>query len=307
MENQVYLLNNLFDTAIQKKASDIHLHSEENQGQILIRCQGQLIPFRSIDKDLYQKLINRIKVISSLNNAPSQTPLDGRTKYQNSKHEKDLRISIIPSIHGESVVIRLLSDQQNISSLEKIGLTEQDISQTKKMLEHKEGLILATGPTGSGKTTTIYSFLKHLQNSRPFEHIVSIEDPVEYKFPGITQIQIKESLGFDFPETLRAVLRHDPDIIFIGEIRDETTAKIAVRASLTGHLVLTTLHTTSTATTINRLEDYGVNKLYLQDCLKAIYNQRLHKKTCTACQGKGCTQCINGFSERYAHFDIAYF
>lgn len=303
--NPVYFVNSLLEKAIQKKASDIHFHPQKDIVSIQLRIDGILQTIESVPSGFYLEILNRIRVLSNMGTVSNNLPQDGRMEFTYQDTKKELRISLIPAFNGESLVIRILSSKENIPTLEELGLKSEMLQTTRELLARKEGLILATGPTGSGKTTTMYSLLSELFTKNPYLHIVSIEDPIEYQYPGFTQIQVNENTGLTFPEILRAVLRHDPDIILIGEIRDKETADIAVRASLTGHLVFATLHTNDTESSIHRFLDFEVNPILLSDSLLAVYNQRLVRKTCDNCQGKGCESCLgSGFSGRCASFEL---
>ena len=205
-----------------------------------------------------------------------------RSVWGEGEHKRDFRISLIPTLHGESLVIRILATRHDIPTLQQLGMGDDLIATVEELLQSKEGLILATGPTGSGKTTTLYSVLLRLQALRPHLHIVSIEDPIEVELSGLTQTQIHEPLGLTFPTLLRAILRHDPDVILLGEIRDEETAAIAVRAAMTGHLVLASLHSLDSNHAISRFIELGVSPLLFADALLLVINQRLHKRTGTS-------------------------
>ncbi len=276
--NPVYTANWLIEEALQKGASDIHLHLDAEQGHLSFRIDGDLLAIESWDKADFLLLVNRIKVLFQLGTGQQTQPQDGRLVWGDGEQKRDFRISLIPTLHGESLVIRILATRQQIPTLQELGMNDTLISNVDDLLRAKEGLILATGPTGSGKTTTLYSLLLRLQALRPHLHIVSIEDPVEVELQGLTQTQIHESLGLTFPVLLRSILRHDPDVILLGEIRDEETAAIAVRAAMTGHLVLASLHSLDNDHAISRFIELGVAPLLFADALLLIINQRLHKR-----------------------------
>jgi type II secretory ATPase GspE/PulE/Tfp pilus assembly ATPase PilB-like protein len=275
--NPVFTGNQLIEDALQKGASDIHFHHDAEHGHLSFRIDGDLIPIESWVKADFILLVNRIKVLFQLGTGQQTQPQDGRLVWGEGDLKRDFRISLIPTLHGESLVIRILSTRHQIPSLQQLGMPDELIASSESTLQSKEGLILATGPTGSGKTTTLYSLLLRLQMLRPHVHIVSIEDPIEIELPGLTQTQVHESLGLTFPALLRSILRHDPDVILIGEIRDEETAAIAVRAAMTGHLVLASLHSLDNKHAISRFVELGVAPILFAEALQLVINQRLHK------------------------------
>ena len=302
--NPVFYTNELLENAIRQHASDIHFHPKKESMLIRFRIDSQLQIYNELPIDLYLTLVNRLKVLSNLGSTANNHPQDGHLTFSVDNKQQDLRISIIPSLYGESIVIRILNTKEDIPSLTELGMSEEILNKTKEVLRNKEGLIIATGPTGSGKTTTMYSLLATLFNEKPYLHVISIEDPVEYQFPEFTQIQVNENVGLTFPVVLRSILRHDPDIILIGEIRDKETAEIAVRAALTGHHVFATMHTNDTESSIHRFIEFQVHSVLLADCMLAVYNQRLHRSKCSHCDGNGCDQCHNtGYFGRVAEFD----
>ncbi|OGI08235.1 MAG: hypothetical protein A2Y40_08160 [Candidatus Margulisbacteria bacterium GWF2_35_9] len=303
--NPIYFTNEVLENAIRQKASDIHFHPKKETMLIRFRVDGQLQVYNELPIDLYPSLTNRLKVLSNLGSTTNNLPQDGRFTFSVDNKIQDLRISVIPSLYGESIVIRILNTKEDIPSLKALGMTESILHNSLEVLNHKEGLIVATGPTGSGKTTTMYSLLATLFNEKPYLHIVSIEDPIEYQFPEFTQVQVNENTGLSFPVVLRSVLRHDPDIILIGEIRDKDTAEIAIRAALTGHLVFATMHTNDTESTIHRFIEFKINPILLSDCMLAVYNQRLVRNKCGHCTGQGCENCHGtGYVGRIAEFDL---
>ncbi|KAF0133276.1 MAG: type IV pilus assembly protein PilB [Candidatus Saganbacteria bacterium] len=268
-ENIISVLNDILAKAIDEKASDIHIEPMENDIRIRFRVDGLLKGADKISKTNHSALISRIKIISGLDIAETRLPQDGRIEFNG----HDMRVSTIPTINGEKAVLRLLERKKVLYSLDELGMDADNLLIYRKLIAKKSGIILITGPTGSGKTTTLYATLKEINNAE--NNIVTIEDPVEYKFPGINQIQINNKAGITFPKMLRSVLRQDPDIIFIGEIRDVETARIAVQAALTGHLVFATLHTKDAASSVIRLSEMGIEEYLLKDCILGAVAQRL--------------------------------
>lgn len=260
-------------TAIEKNSSDIHIEPREEFVQIRFRIDGILFEQKPIAKNLQAQLISTFKIMFDSDIAETRKPQDGKYVFIKNKKYYDLRISILPTIHGEKIVIRILERQKTNLSLEELGFSEQIFEVYKRLIAKNSGIILVTGPTGSGKTTTLYSTLKEL-NSKEV-NIVTIEDPVEYQLPGITQIQINYKTDLTFPKVLRAVLRQDPDIIFVSEIRDFETAKISVQAALTGHLVFATLHAKDSKSAATRLVEFGVEDYLVKDVLLGVVSQRL--------------------------------
>ncbi len=276
--NPVFLVNDIIKQAIATNATDIHLHPSDKNVSIKNRIAGKLISSRNIPSVDYPSVINRIKVLANLSSTNALKAQDGRLSFCSENKEHDLRISVIPSHFGESIVLRILPKGENIPELEHLGMNEKIMETTNLLLSKKEGMILTTGPTGSGKTTTLYSLLKRLYKNDPSLHVVSIEDPIEYIVPTFTQIQVNELLGMSFSNILRSVLRHDPDVILIGEIRDQETAQIAIRASMTGHLVFATMHTNTAKSAVARFIDFEIREILIKEALLAVYNQRLLNK-----------------------------
>ncbi len=270
--NTINTLNELLDQAIKCKSSDIHIEPQEENSRVRFRTDGILNEINSLSKDAHLQIVSRIKVISHLDIAEKRLPQDGRIQYQ----KMDLRISIIPTCHGEKCVIRILNREHSLLSLENLGMQKEHLTLYHKMLQRKTGILLVTGPTGSGKTTTLYASLNILNSSEV--NISTIEDPIEYKLPGINQIQVNYKTGLTFSRGLRSILRQDPDIIMIGEIRDEETAKIAIQSALTGHLVLSTLHTNDAVSAITRLKDIGIPNFLINATLIGVVAQRLARK-----------------------------
>ncbi len=277
----VRLVHNLIADAVTRRASDIHIRPKEHTVDILYRIDGSLIKIRSFDRQMLPAAVARIKIISGMNIAEHRLPQDGRTKISNKENTVDLRVSIIPTIHGESVVLRLLDTSMSLKSIADIGFSDKDAQTFSELVNKSSGLVLVTGPTGSGKSTTLYAALQSIKDRDI--NIVTVEDPVEYHIDDILQIQVNHAIDFSFARALRNILRHDPDAIMIGEIRDEETAKMAVESSLTGHLVLSTLHTNSAAATVTRLLEIGVPAYLLNSTLLAVLAQRLVKRNCEHC------------------------
>jgi type II secretory ATPase GspE/PulE/Tfp pilus assembly ATPase PilB-like protein len=270
------LLDEIIKKAIELKASDIHLEPREEFVRLRYRIDGLLQEAKPLHKSKQASLISRIKIMVNLDIAESRLPQDGRTDIKVGKHSIDLRVSTIPTLHGEKAVIRLLNRHHSLLSLEKLGMEEEELELYKKMIAQRAGLILVTGPTGSGKTTTLYATLATL-NAKEV-NITTIEDPIEYQLPGINQIQVNLKSGLTFARGLRSILRQDPDIIMVGEIRDLETAKVAVQSALTGHLVFSTLHTRGAASAVTRLVDMGIERYLVEDSVIGVAAQRLVRK-----------------------------
>ncbi len=303
----IKFVNSLFYQAIKKSASDIHIESHDTKGVVRFRIDGVLINHIELDKHVVSLIINRIKVISNLDISENRVPQDGRTIVKIAKKSLDIRVSVLPTYSGERVVMRILMDSSHIPSLEELGFDESLTKDFNRLLSHSYGMILVTGPTGSGKSTTLHSFLKSI--ATPEKNILTIEDPVEYKTNSINQIQVNNKTGLTFSSGLRSILRQDPDIIMVGEIRDSETAKIAIQAALTGHLLLSTLHTNNTAAAITRLIDMGVEEFLISSSLLGVLSQRLVRKLCSECKRKngefyeavGCSKCnFTGYEGRVA-------
>ena len=278
----IRLVNQLISRAVETRASDIHIDAFEDRLRVRYRYDGVLHETEAPPRRLQPAIVSRIKIMAALDIAERRLPQDGRIKLAVRGHEIDLRVSTIPSLHGESVVLRILDRSAVNLDFAKLGMDEALRQSLCRLLELPNGIILVTGPTGSGKTTTLYTSLLHLNSVE--RNIVTVEDPIEYQLPGITQIQVKPQIGLNFATLLRSILRHDPDIIMIGEIRDLETAQIAVQAALTGHLVLLTLHTNSAAATIARLRDMGLEDYLLTATLNGILAQRLVRRLCETCK-----------------------
>ncbi len=278
----IKFVNALFYQAVKKRASDIHIEVHEKRGEVRFRLDGMLSKNADLDKKVINLIISRIKVISNLDISEKRIPQDGRTQVKIAGQVLDVRVSVLPTFYGERVVMRLLMQSDQIPHINELGFAPELIGDVKRLLRASHGIILVTGPTGSGKSTSLHSFLREVES--PDKNLITVEDPVEYKSESISQIQVNEKVGLSFASALRSILRQDPDIIMIGEIRDEETAHIAVRAALTGHLVFSTLHTNSAAATISRLTDMGIAPFLISSSLLGILAQRLVRKLCPACK-----------------------
>ena len=274
----IKFVNSMFYQAIKKRASDIHIETHEHFGLIRFRIDGVLITQTKLPKKITELVINRIKVISNLDISERRVPQDGRTQIKIAKKTTDIRVSIIPTYFGEKAVLRLLMESEDIPSLKELGFDEIITDGFKELLEHSYGMILVTGPTGSGKSTTLHAFLQTIAS--PEKNIITVEDPVEYKADNINQIQVNPKVGLDFAKALRSILRQDPDIVMVGEIRDKETATIAIQAALTGHLMLSTLHTNNAPATITRLMDMGIEPFLIASSLIGVLSQRLIRILC---------------------------
>ena len=272
-----FLLDEIIKKAVELQASDIHLEPREEYLRLRYRVDGLLQDGLPIHKSKQAPLISRVKVLVNLDIAESRLPQDGRTNFKIGKNSIDLRVSTIPTLYGEKVVLRLLNRLHAHLSLEELGMDKDDLDLYKRMISKRNGLILATGPTGSGKTTTLYATLSAL-NSKEI-NIMTIEDPVEYQLPGINQIQVNPKSGLTFARGLRSILRQDPDIIMIGEIRDLETAKTAIQSAMTGHLVFSTLHTNDAPSAVNRLMDMGIEHYLVESSVLGVVAQRLVRKS----------------------------
>ena len=280
----IKLVNTIIQQAVKKNASDIHIEPMEKNVRIRYRLDGELVQIMLINKALHQPIITRIKIMSGLDITKKRFSQDGSFKLTVDNHIVDIRVSTIPTINGEKAVLRLLNRDRFLLSLEQLGFNENQTNSIYKMLAYPHGMILVCGPTGSGKTTTLYSMLNYI--NKPNKNIITLEDPIEFALPGINQVQINPQIGLSFANGLRAILRQDPNIIMVGEIRDQETANIAIRAALTGHLVFSTLHTNSASGAIVRLLDMGVESYLLASCLVGIIAQRLVRKICPQCKEK---------------------
>lgn len=277
----VRLVHQMIEQAVRLGASDIHVDPMDTQVAIRYRIDGMLRSERSIPKTMQGVITARLKILGNLNIAERRLPQDGRIKMMIDGKQIDIRISSLPTVHGEKVVMRLLDLATGVKALDKLGMTEHNQSLFRRMIEKQHGIVLLTGPTGSGKTTTLYSALQHL--NREQNNIITIEDPVEYMLEGVNQMQVHPAAGLTFAKGLRSILRQDPNIIMVGEIRDYETAEISIRASLTGHLVFSTLHTNDAVSTIVRLRDMGVEPYLISSSLIGVVAQRLVRRICPDC------------------------
>jgi type II secretory ATPase GspE/PulE/Tfp pilus assembly ATPase PilB-like protein/ActR/RegA family two-component response regulator len=278
----VRLVDLIFSEGILSRASDIHIEPEEGGIAVRYRIDGVLREHMKIPRAAGLPVISRIKIISGLDIADRLRPQDGRARVAVNGVPVDLRISTLPASLGEKVVVRILDTSQTVLSLDALGLSATEADQIRALLDYRDGIILVTGPTGSGKTTTLYSAIRHVQSEGV--NIVTVEDPVEYRLAGIVQVQVNEKAGLNFSSALRSILRQDPDVVLVGEIRDKETAQIAVQASLTGHLVLSTLHTNDAPNAVTRLVDIGLESFKIAAALRGIVAQRLMRTLCTTCK-----------------------
>jgi general secretion pathway protein E len=277
----IRLVNQIIARAAEERASDIHIEPMEDRVRVRLRHDGVLHEEESPPRHLAAAIVSRIKIMARLDIAERRLPQDGRLKLAVRGQEIDFRVSTMPSLHGEAVVLRVLDRSAVTFDFAKLGLDDHLTAKLRELLELPNGMVLVTGPTGSGKTTTLYTGLLGLNSVA--RNIVTVEDPIEYQLPGINQIQVKPQIGLNFSALLRSILRQDPDVIMVGEIRDLETAEIAVQASLTGHLVLSTLHTNSAAASITRLRDMGLEDYLITAVLRGVLAQRLVRRLCPAC------------------------
>ena len=280
----IRFVNQVLKDAIELRASDVHLEPFENELRIRYRIDGVLqdVPVPAQIKRFQPAIVARVKILSHLNIAEKRLPQDGRIKVRIDAAEVDIRVSIIPMLHGEAVVMRLLRQNASLRGARELGMAPRELACLQRVLQLPHGIVLVTGPTGSGKTSTLYTALQEINDSE--RKIVTIEDPIEYQLRGVNQIQVSEKSGLTFARGLRSILRHDPDVILIGEIRDQETAQIAVQASLTGHLVFSTLHTNDAPGAITRLVDMGVEPYLVASSLEAVLAQRLVRLLCPHCK-----------------------
>ena len=280
----IRLVNELLIEALQLGATDVHIEPRENGLRVRYRIDGML-RIQAVPNEIFQfysAIVTRLKIMSRLNIAEKRLPQDGRIKLRISGREVDVRVSIIPMLHGEGIVLRILDKGRMVFDLRTIGLPDTIIETFRDLIEIPHGIILVTGPTGSGKTTTLYSCLNEI--NRPDNKIITVEDPVEYQMDGINQIQVHSKIGLSFAHGLRSILRHDPDVILVGEIRDGETAEAAIQASLTGHMVFSTLHTNDASSAFTRLVDMGVEPYLVASTVEAVMAQRLIRRLCAKCQ-----------------------
>lgn len=324
----VKLVNSILERSLVEGASDIHIEPRENDMVVRIRVDGRLNQMLTIPKGLQDAVISRFKIMSEMNITEHRIPQDGRAQMTSSDgNVVDLRLSSLPTIYGEKIVIRILTRDKNSLTRTGIGITEKDNERFSRILKNSSGLIMIVGPTGSGKTSTLYTMIEELKSETV--NMISLEEPVEFQIEGVTQVAINEKIGLTFASALRSCLRQDPDIISIGEIRDGETASIALRAAMTGHLVLTTVHTEDAVSAIDRLRDLGVEPYLIGGSLRGIVSQRLVRKICPNCReeytpdpeiidlaginplnkhfykGKGCYMCFDsGYKGRTGVFEI---
>ncbi len=306
----IRLVNMILFEALRRRASDVHIQPEENKLVIRFRIDGSLVDAFNPPASLASAISSRLKVMTELDIANRHSPQDGHTSVRVGSRKVDIRFSCIPNVHGERLVLRLLDQSSTQLSLDEIGMTRDMQAQLLDLVDRPNGIVLVTGPTGSGKTTTLYAALSRID--RASRNVMTIEDPVEYRLEGISQMQVNPKRGVTFATGLRALLRQDPDVILVGEIRDSETADLAVQASLTGHLVLATLHTNDAPTAIPRLIDLGVEHYLITSSLLAAMAQRLLRRICTGCGGSGtskaggrCEACFGmGYRGRIAVYEI---
>lgn len=321
-------LEKILLSAKETGSSDIHFEPYENKARVRFRLDGKLKEQFHISTEEYPIIVNKIKIRSQLDISEKRMPQDGRITVSTEYEDFDIRVSVLPTLHGEKVVLRILSKDTSHIELESVGFTENELSTYLEGIKKPNGIVLISGPTGSGKTTTLYATLKKL--NLPDTNILTVEDPIEYTLEGINQVQLKENIGLDFAATLRTFLRQDPDVIMVGEIRDVNTANMAIRAALTGHLVLSTIHTNSAWATVSRLIDMGIPSFLIASTLNVSIAQRLVRKLCAACKTRqrvnadlfptgfviprslthhfeavGCEQCYHtGYAGRKAIYEI---
>ena len=305
----IRMLNALLTQAARDGASDIHIEPYERHSSVRFRVDGALREVVQPNRALHAALISRLKIMAELDISEKRLPQDGRISLRIGTRAVDVRVSTLPSAHGERAVLRLLDKSESRISLESVGMTGSTLERFLTLIEQPHGIILVTGPTGSGKTTTLYAALSRLDAGT--SNIMTVEDPIEYELPGIGQTQVNPKIDLDFAKALRAILRQDPDVIMIGEIRDYETAQIAIQASLTGHLVLATLHTNDAASAVTRLTDMGVEPFLLSSSMLGVLAQRLVRKLCEYCKvevegvARGCQHCgYTGYHGRTGIFEL---
>jgi general secretion pathway protein E len=299
----IRMLNALLTQAARDGASDIHIEPYERHSSVRFRVDGTLREVVQPNRALHAALISRLKIMAQLDISERRLPQDGRISLRIGTRAMDVRVSTLPSAHGERAVLRLLDKSQGALNLESVGMQGDILQRMEALIAQPHGIILVTGPTGSGKTTTLYAALSRLDAGR--SNIMTVEDPIEYELAGVGQIQVNAKIDLTFAKALRAILRQDPDVIMIGEIRDFETAHIAIQASLTGHLVLATLHTNDAASAVTRLIDMGVEPFLLSSSLLGVLAQRLVRKLCTHCHGAGCAECAqSGYQGRTGIFEL---
>ncbi len=326
----IKLVNHILFQAVKRDESDIHIEPYEKEVRVRYRIDGVMFVTLTPPKKIQSALVSRLKIMANLNIAEKRKPQDGRIEIKVAGKEIDIRVSILPVVHGERVVMRLLDKSKTFVKLESMGFSKRDFHALEYAISQPNGIVLVSGPTGSGKTTTLYAILARVNS--PEVNLITVEDPVEYQISGINQVQVNEKIGLTFAAALRSILRQDPDIIMIGEMRDTETVQIAIQASLTGHLVFSTIHTNNAPATITRLIDMGIEPYLIASSVTAILAQRLVRKLCDACkkvytpeadslkaigispqeaqkitfyQAVGCSKCMNsGYSGRLPIFEI---
>ena len=328
----IRLVNSIIERAVTEQASDVHIEPREDEVMVRMRIDGMMRNIFTVPKELQSSVISRLKIMGNMDISQHRIPLDGRCNVRIRQQDIDLRISTLPTIYGEKTVLRLLKKSTDLLTMEGIGLRGENLELFQKLIHNNtEGVILIVGPTGSGKSSTMYTMVKDLNNEEV--NLITLEDPVEYNISGVNQVQINEKAGLTFANTLRAVLRQDPDIIGVGEIRDSETGEIALRAALTGHLVLSTIHTNDARSSIDRLLGLGIEPYLIAGSVKGIISQRLVRRICPRCKmeytpedmeieqlrlpknrkytffkGKGCSDCFyTGYRGRMAVFEILMF
>ncbi|KWT75620.1 GspE/PulE family protein [Candidatus Magnetominusculus xianensis] len=323
----IRLVNSILSTAIKERASDVHISPQKNNIQIRFRVDGKLVDMPPPPKVMFLPVITRLKLISRMDITVSRMPQDGRFTIRHENKEINVRVSSIPTLHGENIVLRLLDTSTGIYTLERLGMSDDDIAKLRSVIYKPYGMILSTGPTGSGKSTSLYAILNEI--SKPDIHVITLEDPVEYRMNGIRQVQLNTRAGMTFATGLRAILRQDPDVIMLGEVRDSETAAVAIRAAQTGHRLLSTIHTNDAAGSISRLMDMQIEPFLVSSVLLVSFAQRLVRTLCPFCKEqyspspkllqewglgvsdgkyfrrKGCYQCFNtGYKGRTGIFEI---
>ncbi|MCH7721608.1 MAG: type II/IV secretion system protein [Planctomycetes bacterium] len=330
--NMVEQLNSIIDEAVDRRASDIHIEPEKDRLRVRFRIDGRLIEARAYPTEMHSALISRIKVLATLDITERRKPQDGRFSHHSFEQELDIRVATIPAANGERVTLRLLAMDRSRLDLTTLGMEPESRQGFERMIRRPYGIILITGPTGSGKSTTMYAALQQINTID--RHIITVEDPVEYHIPGVNQVQVDAEYGVSFPMALRSIVRHDPDVIMVGEIRDEETAHLALEASLTGHLVFATLHTNSAVGSLTRLLDMGCEPYLISSAIIGVMAQRLVRRICENCKrpiepnqaerellnvpsdrtgveifrGAGCTRCSrSGYFDRVGIFEFVPF
>ena len=301
----IRLVNSILFDAVRQRASDIHIQPYEEKLQIRFRIDGTLFDQFVVPKSSQEEVLSRVKIIGKMNIAEKRLPQDGRASAEIGDRLIDLRIASLPTSHGERIVIRLLDKSARLYSLNELGMSAENLEQFRKIIRLEHGLILVTGPTGGGKSTTLYAALQEINTLS--SNVVTLEDPIEYQLDGISQTQVNEKKGMTFASGLRNVLRQDPDIIMIGEIRDRETAEMAIQSALTGHMVFSTLHTNDAASAVTRLLDLGIEPFLVASSVVGVLSQRLVRKVCQECRGAegGCESCRHtGFHGRVGVFEL---